>query len=367
MNFICSQKNLYNAVSTVQKAISTRTTIPILEGIFIKASNDSLELVGTNLDLGIEVNIEATIIEEGAIVLPSKIFGDLIRKLPDAEIRISILDKQRVKIQCLNSTTVLQGLSPEEYPSLQKIDDIHSIEIPQDLLKNIIQQTIFAAATDETRPIFTGALFEIEEDSLYVVCLDGFRVAIRKGQVSVPTEIQKIVIPGKSLGEIAKILNEDEETVKITISERHVLFDLDNIRIISRLLEGDFLNYRQIMPQEYFTRVKIDAEILYQSIERASLLATESFNKLIRFSIRDDKLVITSNSEIGEAYEEIPIILEGKEIDIAFNARYIIDILRVVDDQEICMDFTTNISPCIIRPLEGSHYNYLLLPVRSFQ
>lgn len=367
MKFVCSQKKLNDAISVVQKAVSSRTTIPILEGVYIETLKDTIKLIGTNLNLGIEVYIEADVTEKNSIVLPSKVFGDLVRKLPDADVSITVMDRHRVKIQCLNSTVTLQGLNSDEYPSLQQIQEDQPVEIQQDLLKSIIQDTIFAVATDETRSIFTGALFEMDGESLNVVCMDGYRVSLRRAQIRGNNKRQQVVIPGKSLSEISKILGGSDQKVSLTISDRHALFDLGYTRVITRLLEGDYLNYHQIIPQEYQTRVKVDTDILTQSIERASLLASDGFNKLIKFIIREDKLVITSNSEVGEAYEEIPILLEGKELEIAFNARYFLDILRVIDDQEICIDFISDVSPCTIRPLEGDKYTYLLLPVRNYR
>jgi len=365
MKIICSQKKLSEAISTVQKAISPRSTLPVLEGIYIESLKDVIKLIGTDLDLGIECYIEAEVLSKGSIVVPSRIFGDIIRKFPDSDVKITLLDNFRVKIECQNSVITLQGLNPEEYPELQRIEENNPIEIEQDLFRDMVRQTVFSVATEETRPIYTGALMELDGSSVSLACLDGYRLALRREPIEGNQNRNKVVIPGKSLNEISKIMGGEERKVSITIGEKHVLFDLGYTRIISRLLEGDFINYRQIIPQEYQTRVKIDTSILSESIERASLLAKEGSNNLIKLSISEDKMTITSNSELGQAYEEVPLILEGKEIDIAFNARYFLDILKAIDDQEVCLDFTTNISPCVVRPLEGNHYTYLLLPVRT--
>lgn len=365
MKFKCSQKNLSNCISIVQKAITSRTTLPILEGIYIEANKGIIKLIGTDLDLGIECLLDGNVEVEGNIVVPSRIFGEIIRKFPDAEIEIEVSDKHLVSIRSLNSHFQIQGIKADEYPDLEYIEENNPIEIEQRLLKNMIQQTIFSAAVDETRPILTGALVEIGNNSINMVCLDGYRLAIKRGSISENTDMS-VVIPGKTLNEISRIIADSEDKLNITIDERHVLFDMGYTRIISRLLSGEFINYNQIIPEEYKTRIKLDVKLLYDCIERASLVAREGKNNLIKLSIQENELIITSNSEIGQAYEEMPVLMEGKEMVIAFNSKYFMDILKNVEDQEICIDFTTNVSPCVFRPLEGNDFTYLLLPVRIY-
>lgn len=363
MKFTCSQKKLSDSISIVQKAISTRTTLPILEGIFVQASKGVLKLIGNDLDLGIESFLEADIHREGSVVIPSRIFGDIIRKLPDTQIEIEVGENYQVKIKSLNSLFEIQGIKPDEYPDLKYVEEKDPIEIEQNLLKDMIQQTIFAVATDETRPILTGALLEIKDGNINMVCLDGYRLALRQGKINSNTNID-VIIPGKTLNEISRIIDNSDEKINITIDEKHVLFDLGYTRIISRLLSGEFINYTQIIPQEYKTRIKLDTGLLYDAIERASLLARDGKNNLIKLNIKEDRLIINSNSEVGTAHEEVPITMEGKEMLIAFNARYFMDILKGVSDEDVYIEFTTNVSPCVFRPQEGNNFTYLLLPVR---
>ena len=368
MKFICQQKDILEGINIVQKAIPSRTTLPILEGIYISTLQDVIKMTGTDLSLGlgIETHVECKILEEGSVVIPARIFSDVIRKLPDAEVEITVMDNFRVKIQCYNSKITIQGLSSDEYPELERVEEENPIEIEQELFRNMIQQTVFSVAMEETRPIYTGALLEVENGNITIVCLDGYRLAIRKGKISGSHFEKKAIIPGKSLSEISRIIGDPEQKLSITISDKHALFDLGYTRVVSNLLTGDFINYNQIIPEDYNTRIKLDTKILQNSIERAMLVAKEGRNNLIKFIIREGKMIITSNSELGEVYEEIPILLEGKEIDIAFNGRYAIDALKAIEDQEICMDFTTNVNPCVIRPLDGNNYTYLLLPVRLY-
>ena len=354
------------SILTVQSAVSTRSNIPALEGILIETENDVLKLAGSNLNLSIENHMEATIQKKGSVVVPARLLTEIVRKLPDAEIDFSVLANNNVKITCLNSIVTLQGFSADEYPALPDITENQPIEITKTLLIDMIRQTTFAVAVDEARPILTGALLEVDGKDVTMVCLDGYRLALRRGVMDTPHDSVRVIIPGKSLGEIAKIMPEDDRKVSITISERHVLFDLGYTRIISRVLEGEYINYSQIIPEDYRTRVKVDTKILTSSMERASLIAREGKNNLIRLNIQDQKMMITSNSEAGQVYEEVPILLEGEELEIAFNARYFMDMLKVIDDPEIRLDFTTNVSPCVIRPIKDHYYTHLLLPVRIY-
>ncbi len=366
MKFTCSQKNFLEAILTVQRAVSARSSSPLLEGILIETQKDVLKLLGTNLDLGIESYIEANIIEEGSIVIPARLLSEIVRKLPDAEVKVVLKSNNAVELNCLNSLVTLQGFAADEFPRLPDISENKPVEINRIVLGNIIRQTIFAVAVDEARPILTGGLLEVEDDNAVLVALDGYRLALRRAKLESVHENMKVIIPGKSLSEVGKILGEDDQNISISISGSNVLFDMGYTRVISRVLEGEFINYKQIISQDYKTRVKADTRILESSIERASLIAREGKNNLIQLTIKDQQMVITSNSESGQIYEEIPILLEGNDIEIAFNARYFMDMLKAIDDQEICLDFTTNVSPCVVRPIKGNNYTYLLLPVRIF-
>ena len=236
-------------------------------------------------------------------------------------------------------------------------------KIPQDLLKNMIRQTIFATAQDETRPILTGVLFEVKDGVLSMVALDAYRLALRKSNVDLSSNISA-VIPGKTLNEVGKILDSSNEEVEITFTPNHILFKVENTRVISRLLEGEFINYRQIIPEEYKLRVKANSKMLLDSIERASLLAKEGKTNLIKMNITNDNMIITSNSQFGNVHEEVPIVLEGNELQIAFNSKYFIDALKIIDEEEVYLEFSSSVSPCLVKTIESEDYVYLILPVR---
>ncbi|RKD31369.1 DNA polymerase III subunit beta [Thermohalobacter berrensis] len=363
MKIIVDQKELNRAIGIVQKAVTSKTTLPILNGILLEAKDNTLKLTGTDLELGIESYINCEVIEEGSIVITSKIFGDIIKKLPDLKVELEVDLDNQVHINCGTSKFNLIGQPAEEYPQLPQVNEDVSIKIPKDLLKNMIRQTVFAAAQDEVKPILTGALLEINKNEVTLVALDGYRLALKNVSVECEHDV-KVVIPSKTLNEVSRIIDDDDSDVNIMFTSSHVLFNCGDTVIISRLLEGEFINYKDIIRDEYNSRVKVKTKDIQQSIERASLLAREGKNNLVKFNISDDKLVINSNSEIGNVHEEIPIELEGNDIKIAFNSKYMLDALKVIDSEEINMDFVSNVKPCIIRPVEDKSYTYLVLPVR---
>lgn len=362
MFFSCEKSILQEAIDIVQKATSSKTTYPILEGILIKVIDNRVIFTSTDLDLGIQTYINADIYENGSTVLNSKILGEFIRKLPNETVSFKLIDNN-VYITCQKSEFVIVSNSPDEFPQLPSINENTMYEIPQDVLKNMIKQTIFSIAQDETRPILTGVLFEVKDKRLSFVALDGYRLSLKYYDIDIDTNINA-VIPGKTLNEISKILEAINDKVKITFTPNHILFNLGNTKIISRLLEGEFINYGQIIPDEYRLRAIVKREDLLESIERASLLAREGKTNLIKFELKDDRMIITSNSQMGKVYEEVNIKLEGEGLKIAFNSKYFIDVLRIIDSEEIYLEFSTNVSPCLVKKCDSKDFIYLVLPVR---
>ena len=364
MKFSCNEKQLAAAINIVQKAASTKTTLPILKGILLEARDNKLRLVGNNLDIAIENEIEADVFENGSVVISSRLFGDIVRKLPDSEVMVSTDEDDLVHIECEQSSFELIGQPSEEFPSLPEVLDENVYEFDKNVFRNMIRQTIFAVSIDETRPILTGALIEIEGGRASVVSLDGYRLALKHIPVN-GEKANRAVVPGQTLGEIMKIIgNESEGSVKVSFSENHVLFTIENVRITSRLLEGDFINYRQIIPKEWKSLATVGTREFLDGLERASLLAREGKNNLIKISIKDEGMKISSNAEIGSVEEKIAITLEGDDILIGFNSKYLIDALRVLDSDSVSLEFTTNVNPCILRPVGQEDYTYLVLPVR---
>ena len=363
MKFSCHQKTLINSISIVQKALSSKTTLPILKGIYIEVLDGYLKLVATDLEIGIEHLIEVNTYDKGSVVVDARLFSDIIRKLPEEEVHIHLEENNQLYIKCENSEFNIVSYNSQDFPELPSIEENDFYEIPQDLFKNMIRQTVFATSQDESRPVLTGALLEIEGEFINMVALDGYRLALRKGKIKA-NKGNKVIIPSKTLNEMNRIITEDEENIRMTITENHALFIINNTKIISRLLEGEFINYKQILPKENKTKVKVKTKTILDSIERASLVAREGKNNLVKFKISDNKMIITSNSELGKVYEELFISLEGNEIEIAFNSKYFIDVLKIVEDEEVYLEFTTNLSPGILKPVSNDNYIYLILPVR---
>lgn len=366
MRINLEKSQLMGAIATVSKAISSKSTLPILEGIYLEAQDNLVTFTCSDLSLSIQTKVPATVEDEGRAVLPGRIFGEVVRRLPEGNVDLTVSPSQQAVIRCRASKTTLQTFAPEEYPALPEVADGAEVQVAQGLLKDMIRQTLFAIAVDESRPILTGALLEIESDELHMVTLDGYRLALRSGKLPADHEGLSVVVPGKSLTEMGRLLSEGEETVSLKVADGHFMMDLGHTAVISRLLEGEFIKYRQILPSDFQTTVQCEHRALLDAVERASLLAREGKNNLVKFSIAEEKLVITANSEVGEVYEEVPVALSGKALDIAFNARYFSDMLKALDDEVISLYFGTNISPCVVKPVEGEDYLYLILPVRLY-
>ncbi|SHJ84778.1 DNA polymerase-3 subunit beta [Hathewaya proteolytica DSM 3090] len=364
---ISIEKNiLQDAVFNAQKAIAVKTTMPILQGIYINARDNELTVIGSDKDLTIETKIAAHIEEEGSMVIDSKIFGDILRKLPNETLTIESMNENTINLTCLKSAVALIHMKGEDYPNLPKINDNNMFRIPQGLIKNMIKGTIFAIAQDESRPILTGVLFEVKDNKLNLVALDGYRVALRSEYINTDENI-KAVIPGKTLNEVSKILLDDETPTNITFTPNHILFNLGNTRVISRLLEGEFIKYESIIPKEYNLRLEVNRFDILNAIERASLVGKEGNTNLVKLQIEDNTLIITSNSQLGKSREEVQIKLEGESLRIGFNSKYLIDVFKIMDEENVIMDLSSSISPCVIKNKETDNCSYLLLPVRIME
>ena len=363
MNIICSKQKLQEGISIVTKAITGKTTMPVLEGIYIQANKEGLTLIGSDMDVSIETKVEADVIKEGSIVIDSKIFSEIIRKLPNSDVKIEISENDLIQITCEKSVFNLVFMNATDYPALPSINEDLNVEVPQNLLKNMIKGTSFAIALDEARPILQGILFEVKNRELNLVALDGYRLAVRSELLDVDDNIE-VVIPGKTLNEVSKILEDNDDIVKITFTNNHILFNVNNTKIISRLLDGKFVNYVSLLPQEYKLLVNVKKQDLQQGIERASLMAKDGNSNLIRLDVQEDTLVITSNSQLGKVREEVNINLQGDGVQIAFNSRYLLDVLKNMEEEDVVVEMTSSVSPCVIRGKNSNNAKYLVLPVR---
>lgn len=367
MKFSCSQQNLSKALNVVSKAVTARTTIPILKGILLKVNEDGILVMGaSDLDLSIETRFEVDRAEAGEIVVQAKLFADIIRKLPSSEVTIE-QNGENVVIKCASSEFNIVGMPSDEFPKIStEVDKNERIAFEKELLKEMIRKTSFAASIDEARGVITGVLVEMKEKSLNMVALDGFRMAVSRENI-INAKEQSIVIPAKNLNEISKIISENDDEnsdIDLYISDKRAIFVIENTRVVLRLLEGEFVDYNMILPKEGKCRVVVNKNDLLESIERASLLAKVGKNNLIKLDMKESNMEITSKSEEGNVKEEIIISKEGDDLTIGFNSKYMIDALKAIDDEEIEMSFNTRINPFILKPLNGNSYEYLIMPVR---
>lgn len=365
MKFKCQQNLLSAAISMVSKAVSSKTTLPILSGIYFEATDGMLKVIGNDLNLSIETSLTAEIVEEGSIVIPARLFSELIRKLPNEEITFIINENHVVDVTCGESSFKIVGLPGNEYPELPIIDDHNSFLIDKELFANMIRQTSFAISQDESRPILTGALLEIENGKFNMVAIDGFRMAIKKAIVKTDLS-KKAVVPGRTLNEINKLLSQSDNKgdLRISFDDKQVLFTTPGLKVYSRLLAGEFINYNQILPTEYKSIAIAETDQFLTAIDRSFLMARENKNVAIKLEVKDDIIKITSNSEMGSSIEKVHIKLEGQDLEIGFNPKYLIDALKIIDSEDLRLEFVNNVSPCIIRPTDNDNYIYLVLPCR---
>lgn len=369
MKIECAKENLLKGISSVVKASSIKTTMPILEGILIQTSNNQIKLTTYDLEIGIEYIVECNVIEQGATVVNATMFSEIIRKLPEAQIDIQINENNLLVIECEGSLYKLATMNAEEFPELPKIDVENSITINQKELKSMIRKTIFAVSTEENRPIFTGCLFEVVDNKLNVVAVDGYRMAWKSSFLHEKGNSFGAVIPGKTLTEVNKIITDINENLKIGVSKNQAVFEIENCKIVTRLLEGEFLNYANVIPGNYETRIRVNKANILGCFERIILisLATQEKEKKYPVKVLVDigKITINCANQTGDAKEEIYVKTEGKNLEIGFNPKYFLDALKVIDDEEIYIEFGTNISPCIIKSVEEtSDYTYMILPIR---
>lgn len=363
MKLVFTKSNLNKAVGIVMKAVPTRTTMNILECILIDATTNEIKFTGNDMELGIETIVEGEIIEKGKIAIDAKLFSEIVRKLPDNDITLTTDSNNNSLITCEKSKFNIAGKSGDDFSYLPAIIKDKMITLSQFQLKEVINQTIFSIAINDNNKMMTGELFEVNEGTLKVVGLDGHRIAIRNINLEGRADDVRVVIPGKTLQEISKILNADAESfVNIYFTNNHVLFEFDQTHVVSRLIEGDYFKISQMLSNDYETKVSINKKEFLDSIDRANLLIREGDKKPIIINILNGLLQVNVNSAIGALNEDIDIDKEGKDIMIGFNPKFLMDALRVIDDENVTMYLVNHKSPCFIRDKE-ENYIYLILPV----
>ncbi|MEF9918953.1 MAG: DNA polymerase III subunit beta [Eubacterium sp.] len=366
MKFSCSRDALVDALFIAQKGVSNKTTMPILEGILFQVYNNQLFLTATDMEIGVQTSIPATVDTDGEVVLSSILISDVIRKLSGDEVFFKKDDLNQVKIECLLSNFMIKGFPTDEFPDFPEINEDYSFVISAAHFKEMIRGTLFAVAVSENIPVLTGLKMEIDHDVIDLIALDGYRLALRKGKLEKGlNEMISVIIPGKSCAEFYKLLSSYNDQVIVKFSKTQIFFEMGNTQFTSRLLEGEFINYKHIIPTEKATQVKVSKKLLLESSDRAALLARAGKNNLIKMDFNLDQLIITSNAEVGDVFEVIPIENQGDPIKIAFNSKFFIEALKVIDTEEMSIELTTSVGPAVIVPPDGKDtFLYLILPVR---
>lgn len=364
MKLSCNKQVLVDAVSIVQRAVATKSSIPALEGILLKTTEDGIELYGYNLELGMKTTIKANIAEHGRVVLSARLFGEIVRRLPAQEVHLTTDSSNITLIQSGPSEFSLVSIPAEEYPELPAIPEEDSIQINHALLKSMIRQTIYAVAENDSRPIHTGTLFELKKNQMILVSVDGYRLAYREETIENDLEIS-FVVPGKTLTEILKLLSDDDDSkVSIHIGKRHIMFCINDYFITSRLLEGQFLDYHAAIPQKHETEIFVQTRTMIDSIERVSLLIMDRLKSPVRCVVEQQEMKLSCSTPIGRANDQFEIKMNGNELEIGFNSRFLLDALRNAEGDEIKILLNNEVSPMIVMPKEGNSFLFLVLPVR---
>lgn len=365
MKFSCEKALLQAAISTTSRAVSPKSSIPALEGILLEAGSD-LRLTGYNLETGVRTIVPADIREEGTLVLGARLFGEIVRKLPDDIVTFQS-ENYMVNIKCGMSEFNILGTDPEEFPELPTVEYQNSLILPQSRLKAMISQTLFAVSDNESRPIHTGSLFEVDSEGLTIVSVDGYRLALRHESIDKKegAETFSFVVPGAALSEVEKICSDVDEPASVTQGARHVMFKVGDTMLVSRRLEGEFLAYRQAIPRNNTIHVEGDTRALLSSIDRVSLIISDKLKSPLRCVFDSNLLKISTKTAIGDAYDECPLSGDGGGLEIGFNNKYLMDALKAAPADKVRLELTTGVSPCVILPTEGEeNFLYMVLPVR---
>lgn len=365
MKFSCEKALLQAAISTTSRAVSPKSSIHALEGILLEAGSD-LRLTGYNLETGIRTIVPADIREEGTLVLGARLFGEIVRKLPDDIVTFQS-ENYMVNIKCGMSEFNILGTDPEEFPELPTVEYQNSLILPQSRLKAMISQTLFAVSDNESRPIHTGSLFEVDSEGLTIVSVDGYRLALRHESIDKKegAETFSFVVPGAALSEVEKICSDVDEPASVTQGARHVMFKVGDTMLVSRRLEGEFLAYRQAIPRNNTIHVEGDTRALLSSIDRVSLIISDKLKSPLRCVFDSNLLKISTKTAIGDAYDECPLSGDGGGLEIGFNNKYLMDALKAAPADKVRLELTTGVSPCVILPTEGEeNFLYMVLPVR---
>lgn len=363
MRFTCDRQKLNDAVLNVQRVVATKSSIPALEGILLTAGETTIKLCGYDLEIGMMTELPAQISERGSVVIGAKLFGDIVRRLPGPQLTFSTDEKQIAEIESGEAKFSVVGIPAAEYPELPRINSEKSVSFSSAMLKGMIRQTIFAVADNDAKPIHTGTLFEVGKGKIRLVSVDGYRLAIREEAVKCEENFS-FVVPGKTLGEVMKLLGEGDEETELLVGMRHIMFKIGDYTVISRLLEGEFLDWRASLPKENKTEVSVSVPDFVNSLERVSLIITERLRSPIRCRFEENSIRLSCTTAIGRANDRISAKISGDDVEIGFNSKYLLDALHNAECDEVKIRLNGPLSPLTIRPVEGNSFLFLVLPVR---
>lgn len=365
LKFSCEKSLLVSAVSVASRTVAAKSPFTVLEGLYLRAGQ-RLTVTGYNLETGITVDIPAEISAMGECVMPARLFIDIIRKLPDDMVTVSVDDQFKVSIRCGITSFTLSAESADDYPELPEVKEEEGVSLPQSALREMISGTIFSASENATRPIHTGCLFEVEPDCITMVAVDGYRLAIRRYRPAQPVEkTMKFVVPAAALREVEKILNDTDEPVEFTLGRRHITFTADGATLVCRILEGEFMDWQKVLKTGDSMKLVAQVSALSTSIERVSLVVSEKFKSPVRCTFGANVADFKTSTVMGTAHDSCSIAGDGKDMEIGFNCRYLLDALRAVPSQEVTLELTNGLSPIIMTPVDGTDsFTYLVLPVR---
>ena len=365
MKFSCDKSSLQSAVNTALRAASVRNPLPVLDGLLITVGSDFVRITGYDLKKAIYTNISAEVFSEGKIVVNARLTDEIVRSMPDGQVTFERERDDICRLRCGNADFSIIGLDPDEYPDLPYIETQSSFELPQNTLKAMINETIFAVSNNESRPIYTGSLFEIAEGALTIVSVDGFRLAVRREGVETLGELQaSFVVPGTSLGELERICRDTEENVSIVLDARHISFSFGDTVLISRRIEGEFMDYKKSIPTDFASNMLVERSNLSRSVERVSLIIDDRTKSPVHLLIGDSNLRLFCVTTLGKAEDICPTDGEGIETEIGFNHRYMLEALRAAPSEFLRIGFGTASSPIVITPEDGDNFLYMILPVR---
>lgn len=366
MKIVCSKKMLVNKIGVAQKAVSSKTNLEALKNLVLEASDNKLVITGYDLDLGIIASMDAEVEVDGKVAIDAKLFGEIVRKASQDTLALEFLQEEgKLLIVSGKSQFKIVAGNLEEFPALPTITGDCKFTLDSKVLKEMTTKTKMAISQDHTKPLLTGSLMEIDQNSVNMVSLDGYRLAVSNHIVETGIDsLKKVVIPGRTLNDLSSIIGSEAIDIQFTLSDKFICAEFEDVKIISRLLEGDYVEYRRLLPTDYKTEIKVNRLEFLDAIERATILAVHEKNSLVKFSITDEFIQATTNSSVGDLSEQVDIEKTGDSLNIAFNSRYLTEALKVISSEDICIKFTNNLNPCTIHPLDDSDYIYLLLPIR---